>query len=68
MTLILKRDLDIVMTYFCTKNEVNRSIGSKVINQKQRHRQTDTDTQTDMCKTFTYPLSREVIKSKHKYD
>ena len=42
MTLILKLDLDIVMTYFCTQNEVNRPIGSKVITWKQRqtHRQT----------------------------
>ena len=58
MTLILKLDLDIVMTYFCIKNEVNRSIGSKVIIWKQRQ----TDRQTDMCETFTYPLSRAVKK------
>ena len=42
MTLILKLDLDIVITYFCTKNEVNRSICSKVIIQK--HRQIDRQT------------------------
>ena len=48
MILILKFDLDIVMTCFCTKNEVNRSIGSKVIiwKQRQTHRQTHTHTQT----------------------
>ena len=39
MTLILKLDLDIVMTYFCTKNEVNRSIGYQ--------KETETDRQTD---------------------
>ena len=47
MTLILKLGLDIVMTYFCTKNEVNRSIGSKVITWKQRQTDTKTDRQTD---------------------
>ena len=31
MTLILKSDLDIMMTYFYTKNEVNRSFDSKVM-------------------------------------
>ena len=56
MTLILKPDLDIVVTYIHTKYEVNRSICSKVMIQKQRH----SDTQTDMYKTFTYPLSRAV--------
>ena len=58
VTLILKLYLDIVMTYFCTKNEVNRSIGSKVINWKQR--QTD---RQDTCETFTYPLSLVVKMS-----
>ena len=53
MTLVLKLDLHIVVTYYQTKYEVNRSICSKVIVQKQRH--------TDMCKTFTYPLSWVVI-------
>ena len=60
MTLILKLDLNIVMTYFCTKNEVNRSIGSKVINQKQTYRHRETDSQTDTCETFAYPLSQAV--------
>ena len=39
MILILKLDLDIVMTYFYTKNEVNRLIGSKVVTWE--HRQTE---------------------------
>ena len=37
MTLVLKLDLDIVVTYQYTKYEVNRSNCSKVIVWKQRH-------------------------------
>ena len=66
MTLTLKLDLDIIMTYICTKNEGNRSIGSKVI--MWTHRQKHTQRQTDMCKTFTFPLSRTVkISVVHRY-
>ena len=53
MTLVLKPHLDIVVTYLHTKYEVNRSICSKVM-------VTEADRLTDMCKTFTYPLSRAV--------
>ena len=45
MTLVLKFDLDMVVTYQYTKYEVNRSICSKVIVWKERH--TDIQTQTD---------------------
>ena len=47
MTLVLKLDLDMVVTYLHAKNSVNRSSGSKVI---IRYTQTDrqqTDRQTD---------------------
>ena len=44
MTLELKLDLDVVVTYFHAKHQVNRSSNSKVIN--WIHRQTDTHTQT----------------------
>ena len=42
MTLILELDLDTIVTYLYTKNEVNRSKSSKVMVWK--HRQTDTQT------------------------
>jgi len=65
MTFIYELDLDMVEKYLHVKNEVNRSIGSKVIIRKDRQtdrqtdrhtdRQTDrhTDRQTDTCETFT---------------
>ena len=49
MTLILKLDRDVVVTYLEAKNEINRSKGLK--------------RQTDMYKTFTYPLWRAVINN-----
>ena len=51
VTLVLKLDLDIMVTYFYTKIGVKRSFGSKIIVWKR------TDTQAYMCKTLTYPLS-----------
>ena len=56
MTLILKVDLDMVVTYLHAKNKANRSKGLKVLVLGNAHRQTNrwTDRQTDMCKTFTY--------------
>ena len=47
MTLVLKSNLDIVVTYLHTKYEVNRSICSKVMIQKQRKTDRHTDGQTD---------------------
>ena len=49
MTLVCELDLDMAVTNLHDKNEVSRSKGSKVM-----------DTQTDICKTFTYPLKRAV--------
>ena len=37
MTLVLKLDQDIVVTYLYTKNEVKRSFGSNIIVWKYRH-------------------------------
>ena len=56
MTFISELDLDIIVTYLQAKNEVNRSSGSGVRarNDTQTHRQTDR--QTDMSETITYPL------------
>ena len=41
MTLVLKLDLDMVVTYLHAKNEVNRSSGSNVIIRIHTDRQTD---------------------------
>ena len=50
MTLILKLDLDMVVTYIHATNMVNRSKGLKSYD-------LHTGRQTDMCITFTYPLT-----------
>ena len=42
MTLVLELDLDMIVTYFYTKNEVKRPFGSKLIVRKQK--QTDIQT------------------------
>ena len=55
MTLVLKRDLDIVKMCLHTKNEVSIARHSKVIAQtdRQTHSRTQTHIQTDSMKTFT---------------
>ena len=54
-------NLDIVVTYLHTKNEVNRLKGLKVMVWTNTWTDTQTDTQTYMCKTFTYPLPLTVM-------
>ena len=56
MTLVLKLNQDIMVTYWYTTNEVNSSLGSKVMAWKLRQ----TDTQTDMCK-ITCPVADPII-------
>ena len=56
MTLVLKLDLEMIMMYYHTKNEVSMSGHSKVI-----HR-TDTQTQTHrQYENITFPYTRTVI-------
>ena len=51
ITLVLKLDLDIMVTYFYAQNEVKSSFGSKIIAWK------DTHIHTQMCAiTFTSAL------------
>ena len=59
MTLIPKFDLDMVMMYLHTKNEVSMSKGSKVIGWTDRN--THTDRHTDMTKNITYPHKQVVM-------
>ena len=54
VTLVLKLDLDMVVTYLHAKHQVNRSSDSKVI--IRIHKQTAR--QTDRGKTFTCPKIR----------
>ena len=61
MTLVLKLDLDMVVTYLHAKNWVNRSNDSKVITRIHTH----FDRQRG--KTFTYPHTRAVMKQTHSY-
>ena len=58
MTLILKRDLDIVKMYHHTKNEVCMSTASKVIARTDRQ----TDRHTHTMKILPLPHTREVMR------
>ena len=57
LTLLLKLDTDMVVTYIDAKTEVNRSNGLKVTVWKCIY----TVRQTDMCKTFTYQLQTYIL-------
>ena len=58
MTLILKLNLDIVGTYCHTIDQLDQKLWTE---NTHTHTHTQMDRQTDMCKTFTYPLLRVVI-------
>ena len=60
MSLILKLDLDMVIMYLCTENEIPSFCGSKV--RAQAIRQTNTHTHTDPTEIITYLHTWMVIK------
>ena len=60
MNLVLKLSLDMMVTYFYTKNEVKSSFSSNINIWKQVRQ-----ILADMSETFTYPLSQAVIM--HQY-
>ena len=57
MTLIHTLELDIMVTYWYTKNKANWSFVSRLWSRNtDRHTDGQTETQVDRCKTFTYLL------------
>ena len=54
MTLILKLDLDMVMMYHHTKNEVSMSTGSKVTARTDENTHTDTHTHDENITSTAY--------------